>query len=564
MSCTRGARWPGDKRRPYSPEAIGPWYFSASFIARFPRVLLFSFLALSASSGCAKREVTSSSSGSTQTLRLSQRNEPGSLDPALTTLVDEFAVERTLLEGLLIPGANGDKPLPGVATHFDVSPDGLTYTFHLRPEARWSDGEPVTAAHFIAAYRRLLTPATAAPKASVFYPVKNARTFVTGTLADFSAVGFRAADASTLVVTLAEPTPRFPHYVASGPWLPVRADVVAQHGRNWTRPENFVGNGPFLLAEWRAHQRIVVRRNPLWHGAATVRLGEIHFLHFDDGDSEERAYRAGQLDATMSVPSSKVEVYARERPAELHRAPMIETRYLAFNTTRPPLNDVRVRRALALAIDREQIAARVLRGQQTAANRLIPAALDAGPAPASAHRHDPAAARALLAAAGFAGGNNFPRLEVAAWSKSQVATLEAIQAMWREHLGLEIAIITREGGVHLSSLATGDYDIGFITQIPDLADAAEMLGDFTSGAPENYPHWSDPAFDTALARARPLADPAARTAALRLAEERLLADAPLTPLYFNTKLWLMSPRLRGWQEDGLWSRSYQQVVLEAK
>ncbi len=525
--------------------------------------ILLVALALAFLPGCTKRD-SSSSAGTVQPLRLSQRNEPSSLDPALTTLPDEFAVERTLLEGLLIPGANGGDPTSGVATHFDVSADGLVYAFHLRPEAKWSDGEPVTAAHFIESYRRLLTPATAAPKASVFYPVKNARAFVSGKLADFSAVGFRATDARTLVVTLAEPTPRFPHYVASGPWLPVRADVIAQYGRNWARPENFVGNGPFRLAEWRAHQRLVVEKNPSWHGAAGVRLGEIHFLHFDDGDSEERAYRAGQLDATMSVPSSKVDVYAKDRPAELHRAPMIETRYLAFNTTRPPLNDVRVRRALALAIDREQIAARVLRGQQSPANRLIPAALDAGPALAAAHRHDPNAARELLAAAGFAAGKNFPRLEVAAWSKSQVATLEAIQAMWRQHLGLEIAIITREGGVHLSSLAAGDFDIGFITQIPDVADAAEMLADFTTGAPENYPHWSDATFDVALAQAAPLTDPAARATALRAAEDRLLAEAPLTPLYFNTKIWLISPRVRGWQEDGLWSRSYQQVFFAEK
>jgi oligopeptide transport system substrate-binding protein len=512
--------------------------------------------------GCAKREPDSAAaSTSAPILRLSQRNEPGSLDPALTTLPDEFAVERTLLEGLLIPGANGGEPTPGVATRFEVSSDGLTYTFHLRPEAKWSDGVAVTAAHFVESYRRLLTPATAAPRASVFFPVKNARAFVSGALADFSAVGFRAADAQTFVITLAEPTPRFPHYVASGPWLPVRADVVAKHGRNWTRPENYVGNGPFRLAEWRAHQRIVVRRDPAWHSAAGVRLGEIQFFHFDDGDSEERAYRAGQLDATMAVPSAKVETYARERPAELHRAPMIETRYLAFNTRRAPLTDARVRRALALAIDRVQIAARVLRGHQTAATRLIPAALDSSPAPASAHRHDPAAARELLAAAGFPAGKNFPRLEVAAWSKSQVATLETIQAMWRKELGVEVTISTREGGVHLSSLSAGDFDIGFITQIPDVADPAEMLGDFTTGAPENYPQWRDPAFDAALARARPLADPAARATALRAAEDPLLAEAPLTPLYFNTKIWLMSPRVRGWQEDGLWSRSYAGVSL---
>ena len=276
-------------------------------------------LALSA---CARRDAPPTAAARTepQILRLSQRNEPTSLDPATTTLPDEFGTLRALLEGLLIPGVDGAAPLPGVAERFDLSPDGLVYTFHLRPEARWSDGEPVTATHFVEAYRRALTPATAAPKANAFFSVKNARAFAAGELTDFSAVGFRAVSDHTLIVALAQPNPRFPYYVASGPWLPVRTDVVAKHGRNWTRPEHFVGNGPFTLAEWRADQRVIVKKNPRWHGAAGVTLAEIHFIRFDSGDSEDRAYRAGQIDATMAVPFSKVPVYARERPGELHRA----------------------------------------------------------------------------------------------------------------------------------------------------------------------------------------------------------------------------------------------------
>src|SRR5207248_649631 len=143
-------------------------------------------------------------------LRLSQRNEPSNLDPAVATLADEFAILRAISEGLLIPGTNGE-PQPGAALRFEVSTDGLTYTFHLRPDARWSDGQSVTANQFLESYRRLLTPATAAPKASVFYPVKNAKAFVTGALSDFSAVGFRVADPHTLVITLEKPTPRFPY-----------------------------------------------------------------------------------------------------------------------------------------------------------------------------------------------------------------------------------------------------------------------------------------------------------------------------------------------------------------
>ena len=239
---------------------------------------------------------------------MSQRNEPGDLDPARVTLPDEFGILRALLEGLLLPGENGGEPRPGAATRYEVSADGLTYTFHLRPDAQWSDGVSVTATHFVDAYRRLLTPATAAPKAAVFYPVRNARAFVSGAVTDFGTVGFKAPDSRTLVVTLEQPTTRFPHTVASGPWLPVRTDVVAKHGRTWTRPEHFVGNGPFTLAEWRADQRIVAKQNPRWHGAAGVKLAELHFIRFDSGDSEDRAYRAGQIDVTMAVPTSKLEV----------------------------------------------------------------------------------------------------------------------------------------------------------------------------------------------------------------------------------------------------------------
>lgn len=486
----------------------------------------------------------------TQILRLSQRNEPASLDPATTTLPDEFGILRALLEGLLIPGPNGGNPLPGVAHRFDVSPDGRVYTFHLRPDARWSDGEPVTAGQFVAAYRRALEPTTAAPKAGVFFPVRNARAYATGRIIDFSAVGFRAENPRTLVITLEAPNPRFPHYVASGPWLPVPSDIVARHGRNWTRPGRFVGNGPFLLVDWRADQHVVVKKNPYWHGAATVQLAEIHFVRFDNGDSEDRAYRAGQIDATMAVPFSKVPFYAQERPAELHRAPMLETRYLAFNTLRPALNRD-TRRALSLAIDRRKLVERVLLGGQAAATRFLPPQLLAGDAPpAAAVAHDPEEARRLLARAGFPGGRGFPRLDLSGWTQSQV--LEALQQMWREELGIQISISVREAKVHLDALRTGDFDLAFATAIPDVADPAALLADFTTRAPLNYPRWSDPAFDAALAAGR-----------FTAAEDRLLDEAAVAPLYFNTKIWLMSPRLRGWQEDGLWARCYQGISFAA-
>jgi len=234
------------------------------------------FVALPA--GCRKKE---SAPASAQILRISQRNEPADLDPARVTLPDEFFIIRALSEGLVRPAPGGGQE-PAIAERWEISPEGFVYTFHLRPAARWSNDEPVTAFDFVESYRRELTPATAAPKAGLFFLVKNARAFATGAITDFAEVGFHAADAQTLVVVLEQPSPLFLAYAASGPWIPVNPRVVAAHGRDWTRPENFVGNGPFTLAEWRPHQRIVVRKNPGYFEAARVRLDEIDFVALDN------------------------------------------------------------------------------------------------------------------------------------------------------------------------------------------------------------------------------------------------------------------------------------------
>ncbi|MEY4090499.1 MAG: hypothetical protein RJB55_2770 [Verrucomicrobiota bacterium] len=501
--------------------------------------------------GCAREPSTPAAakpSTAERVLRVSQRNEPVSLDPATTTLPDEYGILRALLEGLLVPGPDGSAPRPGVAEGFEVSADGLVYTFRLRNEARWSDGEAVTAGDFVAAYRRLLSPETASPKATIFFGVRNARAFTSGRERDFNAVGFRAADPRTLIVTLESPNPRFPHVVASGPWLPVRVDLAMRHGRRWTEPGNFVGNGPFTLEEWRPDQHIALRGNPHWHGATTVALDGIRFVRFDSSDSEERAYRAGQIDVTMAIPASKVPVYTRERTAELHRTAMIETRHLVFNLRRPALNGS-TRRALSLAIDRQRLTERVLQGSHAPADTFLPPQLR--PAVERGEKlvtFDPAEARRLLAEAGFPGGSGFPRLELSGWTNAPV--LEALQQMWREHLGVEVAITLREAKVHLDALRAGGFDIAFATAIPDAADPAAMLGDLVTGAALNYPGWSDPGFDRAVAGGR-----------WAEAEAALLTGAPVAPLYYNTKVWLMSPRVRGWSEDGLWARIYPGVSI---
>ncbi len=516
--------------------------------------LLIGLIFIGLAAGCAPRHAVTD----TAVLRLSQRNEPGDLDPARASLPDDFFIIRALGEGLVTPAADGTAPLPAAASGWEVSADGLVYTFHLRPGATWSNGEPVTAGDFVDSYQRALTPATAAPKAALFFLVRGAEDFYRGRLTDFSQVGFRAPDDHTLIVTLAHPAAHFPAYAASGPWIPVNPRVVARHGRAWTRPEHHVGNGAFTLAEWRPNQRIVVEKRTDYWDAANIGLKGIHFLAFDNGDAEERAFRAGQIDVTMAVPYSKLSTYAAEQPSRLQHSPLHETRYLTFNTARPPLNDVRVRRALALALNRSALVNQVLQGGLTVATHYIPDGLG-GFASTAQLTEDAVEARRLLADAGFPGGAGFPRLEITGWTQTTV--LEAVQAMWKKQLGIEAGIAVREARVHLAALQQGDYDIGFMTAIPDVADPADLLKELHSTAPANLPQWRDETFDRLLAAAESAPTSADRLARLADAEARLAAECPVVPLYFNARNYLLDPAVQGWREDAVWTRYYKGVSL---
>jgi len=507
-------------------------------------------------SACSKRTAAPAES----VLRVAQRNEPATLDPQRATLPDEFFIIRTLGEGLLTPNPVGGPPLPGAAEKWEASPDGLTYTFHLRASAKWSNGDPITAQNFAWSIQRALSPSTAAPKAALFFALKNAEAFYTGREPNFDAVGVRTPDTRTLRLELAQPNADFLAIVASGPWIPLHRATVECLGTSPLTPKNYVSNGPFTLTEWSPNQRMVVRKNPLYWDAAEVKLDAIHFLAFDSGDTEERAFRAGQLDVTMGVPLSKVATYRAASPSVMRSVPLHETRYLALNTTRPPLNDSRVRRALSLALNRADLVEKVLLGGPRPALNFIPAGLG-GYVPAALITEDATEARRLLRAAGYPDGRGFPKLELATWPVS-TAQLEAIQQMWRRELGLEVTLVQREARTHLAALASGDYSIAFLTAIPDYDGASDLFTDLRSGDPGNYPHWRNPEFDRLVAEAGRTSDPGRRLSLHREAEILLLGEMPLIPLYFNAQNFLVAPRVHGWQTDRLWTRYYHGLTVE--
>lgn len=522
-------------------------------------VLALALLGPLAFSGCAKRDPAPTPEN---TLRLSQRNEPATLDPHLATLPDEYFVLRALCEGLTVPNPAGGPPLPGVAQSWTVSEDGRRFTFRLRADAKWSNGAPVTAEDFVFSIRRALTPALASPRAELFFALRNAVEYHRGDFTDFASVGVSAPDERTLILETADPAPYLPSLVASGPWLPLhRASVEAAGGAtrrdaSWTNPGRFVGNGPFRLTEWRPSQHLEAVRNPHYHAAERVRVDALRFQVYDSGDTEERSFRAGQVDITMSVPAAKLETYTDRvlRRDELH-----ETRFFALNTTRPPLNDTRVRQALSLALDRTALVQRVLRGGQQPALSFIPNGVGGYVGPAQLF-HDPEAARRLLAEAGFPGGSGLPRLELSAWGVSP-ALLEAVQQMWRRELGVETSIVQREGKVHMAAVLAGDFTIALLPAIPDYDDPAALFSDWTSGAVANHARWSDLRFDELTRTAARELDPARRHELYRAAERLLLDAMPVVPLYFNRQNYLVSPRVKGWRQDALWNRFYLDVSL---
>ncbi len=517
--------------------------------------------------GCARRETNVQRGDREQVLYRGIGSEVSDLDPQLATGLAEQCVDSALLEGLVTEDPVDLHPVPGVAESWDISPDGLIYTFHLRADARWSNGDPVTAGDFVASYRRMLTPSLGAENAVLFSAVRGAEAFHQGRLTDFGRVGFAAPDARTVQITLAHPAPYFLDLLTQMPWLPVHLPTIAQYGapdqrgNPWTRPGRFVGNGPFVLKAWRPHQEIVVEKSSTYWDAARVRLQAIHFLPIDSQDAEERAFRAGQLHITYTLPVGKVDAYRRDAPQFLRADPYFNTYFLRLNVRRPPLDDERVRRALGLAIDRQAIAEHILRGGQRPATSLTPPVL-AGYTPPTVVTTDPEAARKLLAEAGHAGGRGLPPLELLYnTSENHRLVAEALQEMWRRELGVDVQLVNQELKVVLAERRAGQYTILLFDWVGDYLDPGTFLDVWRGDSGNNHTGWSSREYDSLLADAARTADPSARAVKLQQSESLLLAAAPIIPLYFNTHVFLIQPSVHGWPPTLLDHHPYKAVWL---
>lgn len=538
----------------------------------FKRAVFFLVAALLAS--CSRNQPSAQTEPATKPsprkiLRLGNAAEPQDLDPQAVAGTPERQIILSLFEGLVTQDPKDLHPVPGQAESWEISPDGLVYTFHLRADLKWSDGSALTAHDFVKSYRRALAPSLASENAGLLWSVRGAKEFNQGTLTDFSQVGFAAPDDRTLQVTLKSPVPFLLSIIACHyAWMPVPVEVIAKYGplnerrTPWTRVGRIVGNGPFMLKEWRANDKIVVVPNPYYWDAATVKLDEIQFYPIDDIGTEERMFRSGQLHKTQELPLAKVDTYRREFPAALRIDPYLGVSFYYFNVTRPPFTDKRVRRALALGIDRESIVKNVQRGGQTPAHALSYPGT-AGYFPRARLTGGIAEARRLLAEAGYPEGKNFPVAELVYNSSENNRILaEAIQQMLRHNLGIDIQLVNQEWKVYRDALRRHDFSLGRSGWIADYVDPNSFLEIWVTSNGSNDGQYSNPEYDRQYQQAIAAKTQAERYEIYQQLDAILVEDCPMLPIYHYTRVYALSPKVKGWYPTLLDNHPYKYVDLE--
>jgi len=500
-------------------------------------------------------------------LHMNNASEPENLDPHTVTGVPEHFILSSLFEGLVNLGADGTTIVPAAAETWDVSDDGLTYTFYLRKDCKWSDGSPLTTADFLYGWERILTPALGSDYSSMLYIMKNARAFHEEEVTDFSEVGAKAIDAHTLEVNLEYPAPYFLAMHAHYTWYPIPQRAVEAHGEmtergtKWTQPGNLVSNGPFMLAEWEPDRVIVAKRNEnYWDN---VKLNEIHFYPVDDQLTEERNFRRGELHMTYEMPLSKVPTYQKDETGVLNIFPYYGTYYYMLNVTEKPIDDVRVRQALSLAMNRERLCEYVIISGEKPAHAFSPPDPN-GFSATTRLEFDPDAARKLLAEAGYPDGKDFPSIELLYNTQDNHKLIaETIQQMWNEELNIQVELVNQDWKVYLATRRTLDYNIARAGWIGDYVAPISFLECMESGNGNNNTGWKNAEYDDLLNKARRAPTNEERYALYQQAEEILNAEMPILPIYQYVRKMLVRPEVQGWEHNLLDHRFYQGMSLEA-
>lgn len=481
-----------------------------------------------------------------QHFRFNNGAEPKTLDPHIMTGVPESNLAQALFEGLTTLHPKTLEPLPGLAERWEISPDRRTYVFHLRSGLCWSDGSALQAAAIAASWRRVLDRSTGSEYVNMLFPIAGAEAYHQAERQDDDAwaqVAIKVVSPVLMEVRLVHPCPYFLSLTAFHTLAPVPLDLVAALGERWTRPESIRTNGPFVIDEWLPRQRLVLTPNPRYWDKNGLRLSRITAYPYDDLETAYKLFKQGSLDWLSSVPLERIDELKRDPDYYAH--PYLGLYYLRLNVTRPVLADVRVRRALALAIDREVITGHLLKAGQIPAGWFCPEGT-AGYQAQARQSYDKTEARRLLAAAGYPEGQGFPVLELLFNTSEQHKRIaENVVEQWQRNLGISIRLRNAEWNVYLDRLSRLDYDIGRSGWIADYADPNTFFDIWRTGDGNNRTGWSNAAYDQLLTQAAAESQPARRLTLFQQMDRMLVNEAPAIPIYIYVNQGMLAERVGG-------------------
>ncbi|RKQ33578.1 peptide ABC transporter substrate-binding protein [Oceanobacillus halophilus] len=500
-----------------------------------------------------------------QTFDINIKSEPPSLNPGTATDTTSGAVLDQVFEGLMRINQEG-VPEEAMAESYEVSEDLTTYTFQIREDAVWSNGDPVTAQDFEFAWKWVLDPDNAdTDYAYQLYVIKGAQAAKEegGSLDD---VGITAVDEKTLEVVLEQPTPYFLDLTAFYTYYPVNQNVV-EGADDWALDagENYVTNGPFVLDSWAHQDQVVLKKNPDYWDADTVKLETINMYMIDDENTALEMYNSGELDwagdPTDSLPLSAIPSLAQD--GSLNISPLAGIYYYAFNTEKEPFNNVNIRKAFALSINREGIVQSITQREEQPAMALVPPSIWEESNEGYFTDNDIETAKEYLQTGlEELGLDELPPVELSYnTSEAHAAIAQAVQEMWRQNLGVDVTLRNEEWNVYLDSMGSGDFHVGRMGWLADFNDAINFLEIFQTVGGNNYTNWESQEYSDLLDQSRTETDDAARKEILREAEAIFMEDLPIAPVYFYTNAWLSKDYVKGLEVSGLGGVQFKWAYL---
>lgn len=480
-----------------------------------------------------------------KTLNLAVAGDPETLDPGKMSGAPEGRVAFNVFEGLFMPAQTTGKPVYGVAEKHTVSEDGKTWTLNLRKDAKWSNGDPVTSKDFIYAWKRVLTPGFDADYAEFMDKIKGAAEYRGKKTEDWGEVGLQAPDDHTLVIELVNPTPYFDEMLAFYTFFPVHQKSIEAHGEDWTKPENYVTNGAYRMKEYQHQQHMVLEKNPNYWDKDKVKIDQVKIFIIKDNTATLNAFKEGKLDVMSGIPYGQIP--ALKGKPELRIDPMLGVYYYRVNVkANEALGKKAVREALALAIDRKALVQRSLKGVPQPADGFVPSM--EGYQQRTKLEFNPDRARELMGEAGYPDGKGFPEVTLLFnTDENHKLVAELIQDMWKRELNVNIKLENKEWKTYLDSIDKQNYEIARAGWIGDYTDPETFLKIMTTGDGNNDTGWGNERYDALLKASAAEPDPKKHLEMLAQAEEILMSELPVIPIYYYRNPLLVSQRVQGFK-----------------